>query len=152
LLVLQLGDLALSVGETERAVADARVEVVLGRVDLLGARARFRPEVARVGRMTAELEADQMILLVARRVCSSLRRFVYETGGRIVLVQPCSQIVLSIVACVTSGLTTPGVSVQLARTGDCMAREPWRVVSSTRSRTRLAATTATGARLCMRSP
>src|SRR5215210_6325939 len=35
-----------------------------------------------------------------------------------VLVQPRRQIVLPIEACVTSGLTTPGVAVQLARSGE----------------------------------
>ena len=44
----------------------------------------------------------------------------YETGGRTVRVQPRLQIVARIVACVTAGLRTPGVSPQLARTTDAL--------------------------------
>ena len=40
----------------------------------------------------------------------------YSVGGRTVRVQPWTQIVCRIVAWVTSGLTTPGVRVQLAVT------------------------------------
>ena len=47
---------------------------------------------------------------------SRFRSLVYETGGRIVRVHPRLQIVAAIVDCVTSGLSTPGVNVQLATT------------------------------------
>src|SRR5579884_3076322 len=65
--VLERGLAPLRVREREPATADLRVQLVLDPVDLARARIRLRPEVARVGRMAAELEADQMILLVVVR-------------------------------------------------------------------------------------
>src|SRR5690242_18602391 len=65
--VLERGLLDLRVGERQGAVAHTPVQVVLDRVDLRGARVGLGPQVARVGRVAAELEADQMVLLVVRR-------------------------------------------------------------------------------------
>ena len=115
----------LRLGERERPGADSVVQLVLDLVDRCGARVRLGPEVARIGRVAAELEADQVVLLERRRRAA-------ETGtgrGPAPSARSCSrpaagpcassrgrQIVVRIVACVTSGLRTPGVSVQLART------------------------------------
>src|SRR6516165_3048428 len=62
--MLEIRLLLLRLGKRERAVADLGVELVLDLVDLRRARVRLRPEVARVGGIAAELEADQVILLV----------------------------------------------------------------------------------------
>src|SRR5207247_5320451 len=48
------------------------------------------------------------------RVCFRVSAFVYEVGGRIVFVHPCTQMVELMFACVTSGLSTPGVRVMSA--------------------------------------
>ena len=95
--VLERGLAALRVGERERPRAHTVVQVVLDLVDRGGARVRLRPEVARIDRVAAQLEADQVVLLERRRRARgagtaarpfALRAFVYETGGRIVRVQP----------------------------------------------------------------
>ena len=65
--VLERGLAALRLGERERPRAHTVVEVVLDLVDRSGARVRLRPEVARIGRVAAELEADQVVLLERRR-------------------------------------------------------------------------------------
>ena len=44
----------------------SRVQLVLDPVDRRGARVGLRPQVAWIGRMPAELEADQMVLLEGR--------------------------------------------------------------------------------------
>src|SRR5439155_27234383 len=62
--VFQLRFLQLSPFEGQLPGTDLGVELVLGRVHLGGAGIRLRPEVARIGGMTAELEADQVVLLV----------------------------------------------------------------------------------------
>jgi hypothetical protein len=54
--VLEHGLLLLGGLERERAVADLRVQLVLDPVDGGGARIRLRPEIARIGRVAAELE------------------------------------------------------------------------------------------------
>ena len=82
--VLELRLLRLRVGERERAGADLRVQLVLDPVDGARARIRLRPEVARVGRVAAQLERDQVVLLVRGRravlayfrICLRLRAFV----------------------------------------------------------------------------
>ena len=51
-------------GEADLARADLPVQLVLDPVHLLGVRPRLRPEVPRVGRVAAELERDQVVLLV----------------------------------------------------------------------------------------
>jgi hypothetical protein len=66
-LVLEGRLCALGLGQGQLALADLVVELVLDLVDLGCARVRLGPEVPRVGRVAAELEADQMILLVVRR-------------------------------------------------------------------------------------
>ena len=60
------------------------------------------------------------------RSCVRLSASVYAVGGRIVRVQPRVQIVAAIVACVTSGLSTPGVRTGSARTAGaaCPLLEP----------------------------
>jgi len=57
--MLERGLLLLRVVERERAGADLGVELVLDLVDRGGAGVRLRPEVARIGRVAAELEAQQ---------------------------------------------------------------------------------------------
>src|SRR5882724_12489234 len=47
-------------------------------------------------------------------MCFRFSAFVYEVGGRIVFVHPCTQMVESMFACVTSGLSTPGVRTMSA--------------------------------------
>jgi hypothetical protein len=67
MLVLESRLCALRLGQGQLALADLVVELVLDLVDLGRARVRLGPEVPRVGRVSAELEADQVILLVVRR-------------------------------------------------------------------------------------
>ena len=55
--VLELRLLRCASRERERAAAHLRVQLVLDLVDLRRARIRLGPEVARVGRVAAELEA-----------------------------------------------------------------------------------------------
>src|SRR6266536_6577796 len=64
--VLQRRLLLLRVAQRERARANLLVELVLDPVDLGRPRVRLGPEVPRIRRMAAELEADQVILLVRR--------------------------------------------------------------------------------------
>src|SRR5712691_10952436 len=68
--VLDLGLAALSRREAQPAGADLRVEIVLDRVDVVGTGTRLRPEIARVGRRAAELEADEVVLLVGMRAAA----------------------------------------------------------------------------------
>src|SRR3954471_21012522 len=65
--MLERGLTTLRLGEAQLAAAHLRVQLVLLAVDDDSARLRLGPEVARVGRVAAELEADQVILLVRRR-------------------------------------------------------------------------------------
>jgi hypothetical protein len=65
--VLQRRLAPLRLGEGQPAGADGVVQLVLGRVDVVGPGPWLRPEVARVARAAAELEADQVILLVIVR-------------------------------------------------------------------------------------
>src|SRR5512146_1365024 len=62
--MLERGLLELGLVERELAGADLAVQLVLDRVDLRRPRIRLRPEIARIGRMPAELEADQVVLLI----------------------------------------------------------------------------------------
>src|ERR1700675_2663664 len=62
--VLELGLLSLCIVERQLPCANFGVEVVLDRVHLGRARIRLGPEVPRVGGMPAELEADEVVLLV----------------------------------------------------------------------------------------
>src|SRR6516165_11980262 len=64
--VLERGLLSLRAGEGQRPRADAVVEVVLDPVDGRRARVGLGPQVARVGRTAAQLEADQVVLLERR--------------------------------------------------------------------------------------
>ena len=81
LAVLERGLRSLRVVERERAAAHLRVQLVLDRVDPRRPRVRLGPEIPRVGRVPAELEADQVILLVAgqragqRRTRAAASRF-----------------------------------------------------------------------------
>jgi hypothetical protein len=65
--VLELRLLQLRLGERQLARADARVQVVLDPVDGRRPWIRLRPEVARIRRIAAELETDQVVLLVCGR-------------------------------------------------------------------------------------
>src|ERR1700741_2873212 len=65
--VLQRRLLVLRPLERERAAADLRVQFVLDPIDLRGAGVGLRPEIARVVRVAADLEADQMVFLICRR-------------------------------------------------------------------------------------
>ncbi len=65
--VLQRRLFFLRLRQRQRTVTDLRVQLVLDPIDLCRARVRLRPEIARVGRIAANLEADQVILLVRRR-------------------------------------------------------------------------------------
>ena len=121
----------LGVGERQPAAADLGVQLVLDLVDLCRARIRLGPEVARVGRVPAELEADQMILLVGRRrpaqpvLAKPLLLQVIRVGRQAAgscASSRAGRSCAAIVACVTAGLTTPGVSVQLASTAAPRAR------------------------------
>ena len=64
---LELGLAALALGQADLARADLGVQVVLDRVDLVGPRPALGPEVLRVVRRAAELERDEVILLVVGR-------------------------------------------------------------------------------------
>src|SRR6266404_1585332 len=64
LAVLENGLAHLRVRERHRPAAHRRVELVLDPVDLGGARIGLRPEIARVDGVAAELEADEVILLI----------------------------------------------------------------------------------------
>src|ERR1035437_7661684 len=48
-------------------------------------------------------------------ICRSLRAFVYDVGGRIVLVHPVTQIVWKMFSWVTSGFVMPGVQMGSGR-------------------------------------
>src|SRR5690348_9368820 len=65
--VLQVVLALLRLRERELSRADLRVQLVLGLVHLGGARVRLGPEVARVGGIAAELETDQVVLLIVRQ-------------------------------------------------------------------------------------
>src|SRR6266566_4960259 len=83
LFVLEGGFLALRRVERHPSGADRVVELVLDRVDVGGPWIRLRPEVARVGRMAAELEADQVVLLeVARAAAEPVRAHLLELEVR----------------------------------------------------------------------
>src|SRR2546426_5623622 len=69
--VLQVCLATLRFGERHPAGAHRRVEIVLDSVHLIGARARLRPEIARIGWMAPELEADQVVFLEAGRVAAA---------------------------------------------------------------------------------
>ncbi len=56
LAVLEGGLLHLRLRESERTTAYLRVQLVLDRVDLRGSRVGLGPQVARIGRVAAELE------------------------------------------------------------------------------------------------
>src|SRR5205085_9304077 len=62
--VLERGVLPLGVGGRHPAGANGSVELVLDLVDVGRTRIRLRPEVARIGRVPAELETEQVVLLV----------------------------------------------------------------------------------------
>lgn len=104
-------------------VASGGVLVVILGVGAGRARQRLRPEVARIGRRAARLQGDEVVLFIGARWPSlavllhlgGLERFVNAAGGRMALVQPGTQIVLWMVACVTSGLRAPGVQRMSAR-------------------------------------
>src|SRR5215218_10030876 len=53
----------LRLRERQAAAADGLVQLVLDLVDLRRTRIWLRPQVARISRVPAELEADQMVLL-----------------------------------------------------------------------------------------
>jgi hypothetical protein len=61
--VLQRRLAPLGLVERQVARADLAVQLVLDCVHLGRARVRLRPEIARVDRMAAQLEADQVIFL-----------------------------------------------------------------------------------------
>src|SRR5439155_26172761 len=61
---LQLGQLALRLGEAQVARADPGIQVVLDPVDAVGLRLPLRPEVLRVVRGAAELERDEVVFFV----------------------------------------------------------------------------------------
>ena len=63
----------LCLGERQRPRADAAVELVLDPVDRRRARVRLRPQVARIGGVAAQLEADQVVLLERRRRARAAR-------------------------------------------------------------------------------
>src|SRR5262245_11686676 len=65
--VLELRLAALGLGQGQVPGADLVVELVLDLVDVRRARVGLGPQVASVGRMPAELEADEVVLLVARQ-------------------------------------------------------------------------------------
>src|SRR5581483_7883482 len=68
--VLELRLLPLSICKRELAAAHLAVELVLDAIDIAGARIRLRPEVAWVGRVAAELETDEMVLLIVGRAAA----------------------------------------------------------------------------------
>jgi hypothetical protein len=78
-LVLEGGLCTLRLGQGQLALADLVVELVLELVDLGCAGVRLRPEVPRIGRVSAELEADEVILLVVgRRTGEAVQRHLLE--------------------------------------------------------------------------
>src|SRR6185437_9908729 len=113
----------LRLGEGQLPVADLGVELVLDLIHLRRARVRLGPEVARVGRAAAHLEADQVVLLVVRHRAHlavlphllALERVRVRHRRPDVAVQPRLQMVERMFAWVTSGLTTPGVRTGSAR-------------------------------------
>jgi hypothetical protein len=140
--VLELRLPSLCLREGQPARAHLGVELILDPVDVRSPRIRLGPKVAGIRRVAAELEADQVVLLeVGGRPLQGggAELLELEVDGRIVFVQPRLQIVERIVACVTSGFSTPGVSVQLATTAGVARR--WRGRSSRRRTARQASRT-----------
>jgi hypothetical protein len=65
--VLELRFAPLPLGERDLTGTDLSVQLVLDTIDLLGVRPRLGPQVATVGRVPTELEADQVVFLVTGR-------------------------------------------------------------------------------------
>jgi hypothetical protein len=101
-----------------------KLQLVLSVGILLGV-ATFGPQVARIGRVAADAQRDQVIFFVVARIGvgvsvlpkqGSLKSVCVERPARrTVLVQPFTKTVLLMFSCVTSGLIAPGVSVESGR-------------------------------------
>ena len=80
--------------------------------------ARLRPQIAHIIERATKAERDEVVLLIVAqapisvapsRSCARFTALVYSRGGRTPSVHPGMQMVRSIVSCVTSGLSAPGV-------------------------------------------